>query len=187
MIAPINPLEPQLPHRLLPMSDTGRIFQLNISPGGVPKTPVHTAEVTWLGLAGDAQRDTRHHGGPERALCLYSLEYILALQAEGHPIFPGSIGENITLTGLAWANLTPGVALQLGADVTIVITSYVTPCRNIRESFQSGHYQRVAAQVHPGWARLYARVLRPGVLRPGDPVSVVAGRISLAHDVRDLF
>ena len=37
------------------------------------------------------------HGGPERALCLFSLERILELQAEGHPIFPGAAGENITI------------------------------------------------------------------------------------------
>lgn len=169
------------------MSETGRIFQLNTSPGGVPKTPVPQALVTWLGLDGDAQRDTRHHGGPQRALCLYGLEPILALQAEGHPIFPGAIGENITLAGLTWSNLVPGVTLRLGRDVRIVITSYVTPCRNIHAAFQGGQYQRIAAQVHPGWARLYARVLQPGLLRPGDPVTVETSSMGLAHDVRDLF
>lgn len=81
---------------------TAHIFQLNMSAGGVPKTAVRRATVTELGLSGDKQLDLKHHGGPMRALCLYSLERILALQADGHPIFPGSIGENITVAGLDW-------------------------------------------------------------------------------------
>lgn len=64
------------------------IFQINISRGGVPKQPIPIGEVTPLGLVGDVQRDRKHHGGPERPLCLFSLEHILALQAEGHPSTP---------------------------------------------------------------------------------------------------
>src|SRR5437660_8273239 len=75
----------------------GRIFQLNMSPGGVPKLAVREAMLTTTGLMGDVQKFTDIHGGPERALCLFSLERILELQAEGHPIFPGAAGENITI------------------------------------------------------------------------------------------
>jgi len=75
----------------------GRIFQLNISPGGVPKLPLREAMVGELGLEGDGHSFPDIHGGPERALCLFSLERILELQAEGHPIFPGAAGENITI------------------------------------------------------------------------------------------
>ena len=63
----------------------GRIVQINVSPGGVPKTPVASAHVGVLGLEGDAHRDTEHHGGPERAVCVYAMEAIRALEAEGHP------------------------------------------------------------------------------------------------------
>ena len=80
----------------------GRIFQLNVSNGGVPKLPVREALLTPDGLEGDRQAHPQIHGGPERALCLYALERILELQAEGHPIYPGSIGENITVCGLDW-------------------------------------------------------------------------------------
>lgn len=40
--------------------------------GGVPKLPVAGARVTTFGIEGDAHRDTEHHGGPERAVCLYA-------------------------------------------------------------------------------------------------------------------
>src|SRR4030067_3548339 len=95
----------------------GWIFQINTSNGGVPKFSRGLAEITFDGLVGDLQRNLDVHGGPERALCLYSLERILALQAEGHPIYPGSAGENLTLSGLDWSLVYPGVRLQLGSRV----------------------------------------------------------------------
>jgi MOSC domain-containing protein YiiM len=116
----------------------GRIFQLNISDGGVPKLAVREALLTAEGLEGDRQRDLRYHGGPERALCLFALEQVLELQAEGHPIFPGSTGENLTVVGLEWARLTPGARLALGAEAVVEITSYTAPCKNIAASFEGG-------------------------------------------------
>ena len=92
----------------------GRIFQLNRSDGGVPKLAVREAFLTTEGLEGDRQRDLRYHGGPERALCLFALERIMELQAEGHPIFPGAVGENVTVVGLDWSQLKPGARLALG-------------------------------------------------------------------------
>ena len=102
----------------------GRVFQINVSGGGVPKSPVRSVEISVFGLQGDRQRDLEHHGGIERAVCLFSLERILALQAEGHPIYPGSVGENVTLSGLDWARLVPGARLRLGEWVEIEITGY---------------------------------------------------------------
>lgn len=153
-----------------PQAAHAHIFQLNVSQGGVPKRPLAQAQLNWLGLIGDSQQDTRHHGGLQRALCLYSLEHILALQDEGHPIFPGSVGENITITGLDWAKITPGTRLCLGTEVEIEITAYATPCKTISASFSGGQFNRIHQQLHPGWARAYARVLSGGRLRVGDAV-----------------
>ncbi|MBI2159541.1 MAG: hypothetical protein HYU25_03965 [Candidatus Rokubacteria bacterium] len=87
---------------------SGRIVQISVSPGGVPKTRVTAAPVTVWGLAGDAQRDTEHHGGPERAVCLQAMEAIRALQAEGHTVVPARLGENGTVEGLEWPSVVPG-------------------------------------------------------------------------------
>jgi MOSC domain-containing protein YiiM len=158
------------------MSDgVGYIYQLNCSNGGVPKMPVHEAQLTPTGLVGDRQAHTRFHGGPERALCLYALEQIHALQAEGHPIFPGSVGENVTVAGLDWASLAPGVRLALGDEVIIELSSYTTPCRSIRESFSDGKFGRISQQKHAGESRLYARVIRTGKLAVGQAVRVLNG------------
>ncbi len=149
------------------------IFQINVSQGGVPKLAVRDGEVTELGLVGDVQKHTKVHGGPDRALCLYSLERILALQAEGHPIFPGSTGENLTLAGLDWDAVLPGVRLRLGDSVEIEVTKYTEPCPAITGSFAGGDANRMAQADHPGWSRVYARVLTPGSICVGDKVTLL--------------
>jgi MOSC domain-containing protein YiiM len=148
----------------------GRIFQLNVSEGGVPKLAVCEAVLRPEGLEGDRQRDLRYHGGPERALCLFALERVLELQAEGHPIFPGSVGENLTVVGLDWAGLAPGARLALGEEALVEITSYTAPCKTLVASFTGGDFKRISQKVHPGHSRLYARVLRPGLLAVGQSV-----------------
>ncbi len=155
------------------LSKTGHIFSLQISKGGVPKLPIRDAIVRELGLEGDKQRDRRYHGGPERAVCLFSLDEIVRLQAEGHPIYPGSTGENITLVGIDWAALDIGACLQLGDEVLLQISAYTVPCDNIAESFRNREFKRISQKLHPGESRLYARVLRTGRLQVGQPVRIV--------------
>jgi len=157
------------------MTPNARIVQISVSPGGVPKRPVPSARVTALGLEGDAHRDLDHHGGPERALCLFSQERIRALQAEGHPITPGSIGENLTIEGIDWTAVTPGAYLRLGERVIVQATRYTAPCINITASFRNRDYSRVSQKHHPGDSRVYARVLREGALTQGDPVRLLTG------------
>lgn len=155
------------------MNRTPRIHRINISPGGVPKTPVMEAVVSPLGILSDDQRQRRFHGGPQRALCLYALEIIERLQTEGHPIFPGSLGENITTAGLEWWDLAPGSQLQLGDEVVIEITSYTVPCKTIAASFTNGEFSRISQKLHPGEARLYARVIREGRISTGDRITIL--------------
>ena len=151
------------------MSESGRIVQISVSPGGVPKRPVESADVTAGGVAGDLE----HHGGPDRALCLFPMEVIRTLQAEGHPIAPGQIGENLTVEGLDWDTVAPGVRLLLGEDVLVEVTRYTSPCGNIRAAFTGGNYARVSQKRHPGASRVYARVLRTGAIHRGDPVRLL--------------
>ncbi len=154
----------------------GRIFQLNVSPGGVPKLAIQQGLVHELGMVGDAHRFPKIHGGPQRALCLFSLERILELQAEGHPIFPGAVGENVTVAGLNWNELQPGVRLSLGDEVEVELTTYTKPCNTIVQYFVEGNYHRINQQMHPGHSRIYARILRNGTMRVGQQVVIVDGR-----------
>jgi MOSC domain-containing protein YiiM len=148
----------------------GRVARINLSDGGVPKLPVESAEVRVEGLVGDRQRDRGLHGGPDRAVCLWSLEVIEALQREGHPISAGDAGENLTIAGLDWVELVPGSRLRIGPEVRLEITDYTTPCRTIWRSFRLRRYGRISQKRFPGQSRLYARVLQPGFIATGDGV-----------------
>ncbi|PYN09535.1 MAG: MOSC domain-containing protein [Candidatus Rokuibacteriota bacterium] len=131
------------------------------------------ARITPLGLEGDAHRDGEHHGGPERAVCLFAMEAIRELQAEGHPLVPGALGENVTLEGLDWSAVQPGTRLQLGDEVVLEVTRYTTPCFNIRPAFRGGDYSLVSQKRHPGRSRVYARVIATGMLHGGDPARLL--------------
>lgn len=150
----------------------GTIISVNVSDGGVPKLPVPEARVTVDGVKGDRQRDRHFHGGPKRAVCLYSLEIIEALQSEGHPIAVGSAGENLTVSGVEWGAMTPGRRVRVG-PVLLELTAYAHPCSNLVPYFRDGKFVRVSQKVHPGASRVYAKVLEEGVVRPGDPVEIL--------------
>ena len=151
----------------------GRLVSINISNGGVPKRRVNGAQVSRLGLEGDRQTDIKHHSGPERAVCVYSLERIRSLQAEGHPIDVGTVGENVTVEGIDWDLAVPGARVRLGDEVVIEIASFTDPCKTIKASFINGKFVRIAQKLYPGWSRVYARVLEEGEIHFGDTVEVI--------------
>ncbi len=157
---------------------TGRVEQISIAPprGGVPKVAVESAEVGPNGLIGDWQRNTELHGGPMRAVCLFSAEVIATLNAEGHPAAAGSCGENLTLSGLDWSAVEVGDQLRVGGAVVLEITQPVAPCSTIKASFRPEvGPKRISHKLHPGQARLYAKVLTGGRINRGDTVSHVSG------------
>jgi MOSC domain-containing protein YiiM len=153
-------------------SPRGRLDSINVSRGGVPKHPTPEATITTDGVEGDRQRDLRYHGGPDRAVTLFSTERIAAMQAEGHPIAPGTTGENLTLSGIDWTRATPGARLDIGG-VRLEITRYASPCANIAGSFTGGDIARIGQKTNPGWSRVCARVLAPGHVRVGDGVTLL--------------
>ncbi|PYQ73412.1 MAG: MOSC domain-containing protein [Acidobacteria bacterium] len=154
------------------VNGAGRIESINVSRGGVPKMPVFEALVTVGGIDGDRQRDPRFHGGPERAVVLFSLDVIRALQREGHPIDIGTTGENLTVSGIDWAAISPGVELEIGG-ARLVITKYASPCEKICRSFLDDDFTRISQKLHAGWSRLCARVVTEGIVRAGDRVELI--------------
>ena len=149
----------------------GRVESVQTSRGGVPKLAVFEAFISEGGVSGDAHNQPQFHGGPDRAVVLYALERIRALQAEGHPIAPGTTGENLTVSGLDWDVLAPGTRLRVGG-VLLEISKYATPCRTIAGSFSDADFRRIGQAQHPGWSRLCARVLEAGLVRPGDSITI---------------
>ena len=151
----------------------GVLTHINISPGGVPKRPVPSARVSVAGVEGDGHDDPRH-GGPDAAVSLFAAEAIVRVAAEGHPIGPGTTGENLTVAGLDWSLVAPGAHLRIG-EVVLEVTRYTTPCKTIRASFRHGDFNRIHQQLHPGDSRVYARVIREGTIAVGDAIECAGG------------
>jgi len=148
------------------------LHQISVSNGGVPKLAVPQARVTKDGVEGDRQRNLKVHGGPDRAVCVYSLEAIEALRKEGHSIVSGAAGENFTVAGLDWKRIEPGSRLRVGNEVKLEVLSYTAPCDHNACWFKDEDFSRISQKKHPGWSRVYARVLSEGIVKQGDPVAV---------------
>ena len=150
----------------------GRLVQVNVSPGGVPKRPVESARVTRLGVEGDRQANDTAHGGPHRAVSLLGIEAIRRVASEGHPIAPGTTGENLTIEGFDVSVLPLGTRLAIGDQLVVELSGAVTPCQTIRNSFTGERYGRLSIDTHPDDSRMYARVVSEGTVRTGDPIAV---------------
>lgn len=154
------------------MEHRGRIFQVNVSNGGVPKHAVESAIVGQRGLTTDRQADLRAHGSIDQALCIYAIELLEKLRDEGHRVFAGALGENITTDGIDWKLMTPGTRLLLGKAVVAEVTDYASPCTKNARWFTHGDFMRIDQELHPGWGRVYAKVVAGGEIRAGDAIVV---------------
>ena len=149
------------------------VIQVNVSPGGVPKLPVDRAWVGPHGLVGDAHRDHTVHGGPHRAVALFAIEAIRRVSVEGHPIFPGSAGENLTTEGIEWASLPVGTRFAVGPALVLELSKPDNPCETIQGSFSDERFGRISILAHPTDSRMYARVIVEGEVRPGDEIRLL--------------
>lgn len=152
----------------------GRVVQVNVSPGGVPKLPVAAARVGRDGLEGDAHDHDAVHGGPHRAVCLMAIEAIERVQADGHiGVEPGAVGENLTTSGIELALLPVGTRLAIGDEVVLELSAPANPCDVIKGAFRGGKSGRISVLLHPTDSRMYARVLAEGLVRQGDAIRVL--------------
>ena len=155
----------------------GRILQLNISPGGMPKHAILQAEITVQGILGDIQRNRKYHGGPDQALLLITQESLEEIKGLGFAVYPGALGENLTVSGLDRRQLRSGQRLRAGQAI-IEITKLRQPCRHLDVyglGIQPAVYDKRAAPGTGPWglAGFYCRVLQPGPIFPGDIIEVI--------------
>jgi MOSC domain-containing protein YiiM len=159
---------------------TGSIVQISISPGGVPKRPIPEGEVTPVGIRGDSWAHPQIHGGPNQAVLLITSEGIGQLIAQGYPVFPGALGENLTTMGLDRRQMRLGQRYRIG-EVMIEITKMRAPCTSLDVYGPSIKHAVYDAQVKAGDASsprwglggFYARVLHSGTVRPKDIIELV--------------
>jgi MOSC domain-containing protein YiiM len=139
------------------------LVQLNVSGGGMPKLPIREAMVTADGLPGDRQKNRKYHGGPDRAICIYSVELYDWLREEGIDLAWGSVGENFTTEGLELGRLEKGSRLRVG-ECTIEITNVRVPCASLKK------WDALLPEMIVGRSGWVARVIEPGLVRAEDSI-----------------
>ena len=160
---------------------TGSVVQVSVSAGGVPNHAIDCGEVTVSGIAGDGWRHPQFHGGPKRAILLITAEGLDEIKAMGFPVYPGALGENLTTRGLEHRALRIGQRFRCGA-ATIQLTQLRFPCGTLSvygQGIQAAIYDARAMKADPssevwGLSGFYASVREPGILRPGDSITLLA-------------
>ena len=142
------------------------VIQINISRGGMPKLPVESARITRLGVAGDSSRNRKYHGGPNRAVCLFSIEQYDWLRSLGIDLANGSLGENFTTEGLDLQSISVGDRVRAGG-CEIEITKVRTPCSNLKQ------WHPKLQQIIEGNSGWMAKVIEEGQVHPGDRLMVI--------------
>jgi MOSC domain-containing protein YiiM len=156
---------------------------------GIFKDP--TDQPVWvakLGLENDVIVSKKHHGGPDQAVYVYgSPDYEWWSQELEKEITPGTFGENLTISGLESAAFNIGDILHI-AEVSLQVTAPRIPCATFAARMQDPNWvKKFRRAERPG---LYCRVLKEGLVKRGDRVSMEryqAETISVIEMFRDFY
>jgi MOSC domain-containing protein YiiM len=159
----------------------GRIIQVNISRGGVPKRAIDGGFIGPLGIEGDSHAHPLIHGGPRKAVLMIAAEVVDELANRGYPVFYGALGENLTTRGFDIREVRIGDEVRSGGAI-LEITQPRGPCATLDvygPGIQQEIYDRRVKDLDPssprwGMSGFYARVRSAGPVAPGDIIEVTA-------------
>jgi MOSC domain-containing protein YiiM len=154
---------------------------------GIDKRPVETISVGTGGVVGDAVVNTRHHGGPDQAVYVYTAaDYTWWQSRLGRSLEPGTFGENLTISDTP-NTVRVGDRLAVG-DVVLEVTAPRIPCSTFAARMGEENWiRRFRDAGRPGF---YCRVLASGVVAPGDSVEWISGpveHVTLEEMIEDFY
>jgi MOSC domain-containing protein YiiM len=160
---------------------TGRIVQINTSPGGLPKRAAAAGNLEFRGFQGDSWAHPQIHGGPNQAVLLIASEAIATLVEKGFPLYPGALGENLTTEGLDPAAWRMGQQYRAG-EAIIELTKIRVPCNALdvySPAIKQAIYDsavKAGDTASPRWgvSGFYAKVIREGLILPGNPIALLS-------------
>ena len=119
-------------------------------------------------LDGDAQADLRHHGGLEKAVCVYPLgHYPYWTERLNLPLVPGAFGENFTVAGQDERDVCIGDVYAVGA-ARVQVTQPRSPCWKLARRWDR---QKLALWFQEtGYTGWYLRALQTGRVEAGQPL-----------------
>lgn len=138
---------------------------------GICKESVNESFLTKEGFLGDGVADLKHHGGPDRAVCVYPFEHYAQWEKEFDKVLPNSaFGENITVTNMLESDVNIGDIYQLG-DAVIQITQGRVPCSTINK--RTGLPSLMKRMVETGYTGYLCRVLQEGKVRNDSQITLI--------------
>ena len=108
-----------------------------------------------------------HAGDWHRQVSLLDIQSIAKIRDKGLDVDPGNFAENITTEGLRLWELPIGTRMRLGLDVLVEVTQIGKECHN-----RCAIFHQVGDCVMPREG-IFAKVLKPGTIRPGDGIAVL--------------
>ena len=154
----------------------GRVKTVSVSrTKGVKKTNVLQVRLKENhGIENDA-----HAGNWHRQVSMLAMESVSKIRAKGLDVHPGDFAENITTEGLELFTLPIGTHLQLGDTVLVEVTQIGKECHN-----RCAIFHAVGDCVMPREG-IFVRVLKGGVVRPGDAIVAYHGKVPPAEAAFD--
>ncbi|MFQ5930262.1 MAG: MOSC domain-containing protein [Acidobacteriota bacterium] len=137
---------------------------------GIFKEPVQgRVQVKTLNIEGDGQADLLGHGGPFRAVYVYSFDHYAYWERElGRSDFTfGQFGENLTVEGMLDEDVHVGDIFRIGTAL-FQVTQPRVPCYKLAIKMGvEGFYGQILASGRLGF---YFRVLEEGAVGAGDVI-----------------
>lgn len=128
-------------------------------------------ELTEHGFAGDGQANLKVHGGPDRAVLLFSATNYPAIEAHLNRSIPrGGFGENLTVDHFDESDVCLGDVWQCG-PCQVEISQPRLPCANLARRLEAPDIVSVLIKARKGGS--YARVVKPGFVSAGDPLQLI--------------
>ncbi|GIN95978.1 MOSC domain-containing protein [Siminovitchia terrae] len=130
---------------------------------GIFKTPVHKSLfLSWLNFEGDGQADLVHHGGKEKAVCVYPFEHYPYWENElKKKLEYGAFGENLTTQGLLETDVCIGDIFELD-NAIVQVSQPRQPCYKL--SVKYGKPELPLKVQKSGYTGFYCRVLKEGMV-----------------------
>jgi MOSC domain-containing protein YiiM len=133
---------------------------------GICKQPVSgPSHLSRFGFEHDGVGDLKHHGGDDKAVCVYSLEhYPYWEDVLGIKLPASAFGENLTVSDLREDDICIGDVFELGTAL-LQVSQPRQPCRTLAARY--GRDDIVKLVTDSGRTGFYFRVLREGFVEKG--------------------
>lgn len=138
----------------------------------IRKQQVQEVFLSKNGFHGDGVADLKHHGGPERAVCIYPHEHYEFWNGQFETELPrAAFGENLTVTNMLERDICIGDIFQIG-EAVIQVTQGRVPCNTIDRRLDMKPLLK--EMVKTGYTGYLCRVLEEGMIRADSLIRLVA-------------